>query len=322
MPVETRMWEIDGNELRPAESSKLEKEELLQTWLEEDISILDDDLLVIEREVTTDLGDRIDLLAIDPVGQLVVIELKRGDTPRKVVAQVLGYTAWVSELSYEDIDNMTRRNLDTDLASAFEESFDEELPDIINESQRMIVVAAGVDLYVERSLRYLSEEYGVDINAVFFRCFENADGDQWLVRTWLEEPSEVERRKKSSSKWTARTTDQLREIAEGRGAREEFDMMLEHADRWDLRKWHAKNRLPLHGRFPNGKWRKVLGIRPKESKPDRVCVYIPADRVVGYFALDEDEFKAMMPDPYEGSKYLLSATEIERLAEFIDGHRD
>jgi len=41
------------------------------------------------------LGGRIDLLAIAPDGALVIIEIKRGRTPREVVAQALDYAGCV-----------------------------------------------------------------------------------------------------------------------------------------------------------------------------------------------------------------------------------
>ncbi len=315
MPVETRMWEIDGPDLKPTSTASLDTEDVLQEWLQEDIGIIDDDLLVVGKEVTTDLGDRLDLLAIDPAGQLVVIELKKDQTPRDVVAQVLGYTAWVSNLSYEQLENITRDYLDCSLADAFEERFDDELPDLINEAQRMIVVAAGLDAHVERSLRYLSEEWGVDINAVFFRCFESQDGRQWLVRSWLEEPAEVERRTRTSRGWTASTMDELREMAERNGAEGVWDLMLTQAEKWGLSPHRASVKLSLHGRLPDGGHKKVIGLYPKHSRDGRLCVEMPPNRVTKYFEVSEDKLREILPKPYDErlNRYMLSADDIASL---------
>ena len=57
------------------------------------------DLLIIGRQVRTQFGGRIDLLAIDPEGDLLIIELKKDRTPREIVAQVLDYASWVNHLS-------------------------------------------------------------------------------------------------------------------------------------------------------------------------------------------------------------------------------
>jgi hypothetical protein len=48
----------------------------------------------------------------------------------------------------------------------------------------MPVVASAIDDSTERIIRYLSETYGVDINAARFHFFKAADGRQLLVRTF------------------------------------------------------------------------------------------------------------------------------------------
>jgi RecB family endonuclease NucS len=49
----------------------------------------DGKLLIIGRQVITNLGSIIDLLALDRRGDVVVIELKRDRTPRDTLAQAL-----------------------------------------------------------------------------------------------------------------------------------------------------------------------------------------------------------------------------------------
>ena len=55
--------------------------------------MLDPDLLVIGRQVPTGFGGTVDLLCLDPTGALVVVELKKGKTPREVTAQALDYAS-------------------------------------------------------------------------------------------------------------------------------------------------------------------------------------------------------------------------------------
>ncbi|MGI5819535.1 MAG: hypothetical protein ACOX9R_15705 [Armatimonadota bacterium] len=322
MPVETRVWEIEGRELRPTESTSLDAEELLQEWIEGDIGIIDTDLLVIGKEVTTDLGDRLDLLAIDPAGQLVVVELKKDQTPRDVVAQVLGYTAWVADLTHDEVEDIARDHLNCDLDVAFNNTFGEELPEVVNGTQRMIVVAAGLDGHVERSIRYLSEKWGVDINAVFFRCFAGENGAQYLVRSWLEEPSEVERRKQKSGGRRSSTIDELREMAAERGAGEEFDLALDLATTCGLSPWRHVWKLNFYGEFPDGRRLKVFGICAGwGTEPGRLLMDMHVDRIARFFEIPEDELESVLPPPHEKHSWarLMSAEDIERFAEAVTG---
>jgi hypothetical protein len=86
MPFEMRLWEASGNELKTLPRSPLNQEQRLEDWIARDPGILGMELAVIGRQVPTDHGGRIDLLAIDRDACCVIIELKRAKTPREVVA--------------------------------------------------------------------------------------------------------------------------------------------------------------------------------------------------------------------------------------------
>src|SRR5262245_8169719 len=102
MSVEIGIWRVD-DDLTRLSSSSMPNENQLEQVLAKDVSILGLDLMVIGRQVTTAFGKRIDLLAIDGEGNLVVVELKRDRTPREIVAQVLDYGSWVVDLGYADV---------------------------------------------------------------------------------------------------------------------------------------------------------------------------------------------------------------------------
>jgi hypothetical protein len=80
MPVEMKMWRVDGDEPRPLQSALLPSEAELEEFLAKDPSLLGTPLLVIGRQVRTPYNKYIDLLAIDADGNLHVLELKRGKT--------------------------------------------------------------------------------------------------------------------------------------------------------------------------------------------------------------------------------------------------
>lgn len=204
MPIETAIWRLDGGALQPIPLAQLDAEKRLEDAVAKDLSILGQDLLLIGRQVPTAQGKLIDILAIDPQGNLIVAELKRNRTPREVVAQVLDYASWVKDLSHEDVTALfADRNPGRQFETSFAEAFDADPPEEINQSHDLVVVCSELDSSTERIITYLAENYGVPINAVFFRYYKDGDR-QYLTRTWLIPPDEVEeKRSKSSVKRTA-----------------------------------------------------------------------------------------------------------------------
>ncbi|GAB3849273.1 endonuclease NucS domain-containing protein [Nesterenkonia populi] len=128
MPVEMGMWRIDGDSPQRLPSGLLPSEAQLEDFLERDPSLLGEKLLVIARQLRTPHGKLIDLLALDGDGNLHVLELKRDRTPREVVAQILDYGSWVTELGREKIAEIAAEHLDTELEQAFAEVFDAPPP--------------------------------------------------------------------------------------------------------------------------------------------------------------------------------------------------
>ena len=65
--------------------------------------------MVIGKQVVTGYHGRIDLLCIEGNCDLVVVELKKGRTPREVAAQALDYASWVKDLTYDEVVTIADR---------------------------------------------------------------------------------------------------------------------------------------------------------------------------------------------------------------------
>ena len=202
MPVEVGLWRIGAGpgQVQRVNFRPMPDEAKLEDILATDLGIVDPNLLLIGRQVPTAHGKFIDLLALDPDGKLVVLELKRDKTPRDIVAQVLDYGSWIRTLDDEDIaalfNDFNRKHhpelAEQSLDEAFMTRFNvKELPETLNDGHELIVVAGELDPSTERIVTYLSDEYGAAINAVFFRFFQD-NGAEYLSRVWLVDPSEVE----------------------------------------------------------------------------------------------------------------------------------
>jgi len=189
----TSLYAIADGKLRPAVRSALSKESMIEDWVATDPALLGLDALVIGRQVPTDHGKFIDLLAMDATGGLIIIELKKDRTPREIVAQVLDYASWVRTLTTPEIYERAEKHLGTRLVTAFRERFGEGIPERLNATHSMLIVASELDPASRRIVEYLSEEHGVAINTVFFNVFE-ADGREWLTTGFLLDQEAVEER--------------------------------------------------------------------------------------------------------------------------------
>lgn len=195
----TRLFRIGDQGPEEASSSQIGFERELEDWIAADVGLLGLDLIIIGRSVPTDHGTQIDLLAIDSAGSLVVIELKRRKTPRKVVAQALDYASWVRTLSTPQVHEMAEEYLGGPLSVEFRQRFGTNLPERLNGSHSMLIVADEFDPASRRIVEYLAEEYGVAINTFFFNVF-CVDGTKWMTADSLLDQTEVDERSQQKVK--------------------------------------------------------------------------------------------------------------------------
>lgn len=212
MPEEVKIWKImEGDKLKEIRRTKLDLENRLECWLENDISIISNNLLIIGRQVRTEFGGEIDLLCLERNGDAVVVELKRDKTPRDVVAQVLDYGSWVSDLSNNKMSEIANAYLGDNgpLEEAFKHKFNEEIPEVLNENHKLLIVASDMDSSSERIVRYLSNSYGVGINTVSFQYLKDDDGSEFVARVFLIALSQVEQKLQTRPASKRRQQDEI-----------------------------------------------------------------------------------------------------------------
>lgn len=206
MPIEVGLWNISSNRAKKIEYTSIDSEKRLEDILYRDISLIDDNLLIIGRQTPTNFGKYIDMLGINQDGKLTIIELKKNRTPREVIAQVLDYASWVKDLSYNDVKNIVKNFHNKDFEALFADKFGISPPEEINLEHNMLIVCSELDNETERILNYLSEDFNVPINAVFFRFFSDS-GSEYLSRSWLIDPGKAQERagiQKKVEPWNGR----------------------------------------------------------------------------------------------------------------------
>src|ERR1043166_6608288 len=109
------LWQLKGSgdktvfvPLKPTsmgEQRILEK--TMEQWLaDKPAAVLPEDeqrVLVVSQE--SPFQNITDVIAVDARGHVIIIEVKRGQTPRDVIAQALEYAADVAEWSYETLNS-------------------------------------------------------------------------------------------------------------------------------------------------------------------------------------------------------------------------
>ncbi|MCX2573646.1 DUF4268 domain-containing protein [Pedobacter sandarakinus] len=125
----------------------------LQEWLANQPKVFGgEDLLIIQKEFSgfNDTHERLDLLALDKYGNVVVIENKLDDTGKNVTWQALKYASYCATLKKENIKNIFQDYLDKqgnneDACKLLAEFYDTEYDDILHlnqgNTQRLIFVA-------------------------------------------------------------------------------------------------------------------------------------------------------------------------------------
>jgi hypothetical protein len=314
MPQEVRLWCIGNNDnLIKCAQMPLNLEARLEEWLARDISILSDELLVIGRQVETAFGGYIDLLCIDRAGDLVIVELKRDKTPREITAQTLDYASWVTDLSRDSISAIASRYLRNagSLEEAFRQLFGEDLPDSINESHQMLIVASKVDPSSERIIKYLSNGYGVNINAVTFHYFKTNEGGEFLGRVFLIDPGEVKSNadtKGTSKRQPNLSYEELEQLAEQNGVGSLYRSLVlgleEH-----LQKHTTRSSIGFSGIFDKSR-KNVISLLPRESsQSEGLCFQLYIERFKKLFDFSEEATLALLPERREPWRYYEAASD-------------
>ena len=271
MPIEHQVWKIGESPQQLATAALFDENEL-EDMISQDINVLSDLWMLIGRQVQTAFGKRIDLLAIDSSGSLIVIELKKGKTPREVVAQTLDYASWVKDLESDEIaeiyENYGGEELSKkpSLDEAFTARFQSKLiEDDLNSSHQIVIVASSLDSSTERIVTYLSD-FSIPINVVFFRIFKDGD-NRYLSRAWFMDPATVQEHAttpKSNEPWNG-----------------EFYVSFGHSQG---RSWEDARK---YGFISAGGGRWYTQTLNKLQRGDRVWVNIPHTGYVGVGIVEE-----------------------------------
>lgn len=198
------LWKVKDDVPQEIVETKIRRENLLEEhieeWIAKDPAILGEPLLIVGRQVlVADVKDRLDLLALDPNGNAVVIELKRGALKDPVDMQALRYASYIAQWKFQDFEMLARNyhgksgdpefNFNEMYESFCSDSAVDDPPDI-NENQRMIIVGTSVRDKLGSVALWLFE-HGIDIKVVELHAYKS--GDDLLLEPSVVVPLPVNR---------------------------------------------------------------------------------------------------------------------------------
>ncbi|MDD4753874.1 MAG: DUF4268 domain-containing protein [Desulfitobacteriaceae bacterium] len=155
--------------------------EHLQEWIAKSPECLGEKLLIIQKEFDgfNDTNERLDLLALDKSGTIVVIENKLDDTGKDVTWQALKYVSYCSTLSKQQIKEIYQAYLDKYSPS---ENAEEKIVDFFNgkpfseillneNDQRMILVAGKFRKEVTSTVMWMLN-HGIKVQCIKVTPYE------------------------------------------------------------------------------------------------------------------------------------------------------
>lgn len=167
----------------------------LQEWLAHEPSALGEELLIIQKEFDgfDDTRERLDLLALDKDGNLVIIENKLDDSGRDVVWQALKYASYCASLTKLQIVEIFQQYINryekqssgeivADASTQICEFLDapdlDEVKINLGNSQRIMMVAANFRKEVTSTALWL---LGQGINIQCFKVTPHSLGEQLFI---------------------------------------------------------------------------------------------------------------------------------------------
>lgn len=135
----------------------------IQEWVAANPSILGEDLLIIGKEFSgfDKTNERLDLLAVDADGKLVVIELKRDDTGADVHWQAIKYASYLYRASPDDIIHMLANHekvSESEAENRLLQHLDPNNLDILNNDQHIILASHRFAPEVTSAVLWLNEK--------------------------------------------------------------------------------------------------------------------------------------------------------------------
>ena len=196
------LWQIQSGSPKNVQETNLrlegKLEQDLEDWIAADPQILGEPLFVIGRQILVKgVRDKLDLLALDPNGKAVIIELKRGTLKDPVDMQALRYASYISRWKFADFETTAKGYLGGDPDFNFLDAYERFCSDHLDEfdetptpnpDQRIVIVGGEVREKLGSVALWL-REHKIDIKVIEIKVFRQ--GESVLVEPITIVPTPV-----------------------------------------------------------------------------------------------------------------------------------
>ena len=185
-------------EMTSFEEQGLRERSDIQRLLRDEPAVLEKGLFILSEEYSSweDSSRRIDLLALDGEGRLVVVELKRSDQQSMMDLQAIRYAAMVANMTWDRVvaahqEYLESRQIDDDAYSRIRVHLNVEGPEtrISTRSPRIILVSAEFSKELTHSVLWLNDR-DLDITCVKLQPYKSGD-DLFFERSQVIPPPEA-----------------------------------------------------------------------------------------------------------------------------------
>lgn len=231
---------------------QIREREDLEEWVIDEPRILGEELLVITSEYAKfeDLKDRLDVLALDPRGKLVVVELKRDRADQTTDLQAIKYASYCATLTAEEVQKdyrefwngrLERQLTAEEVGKMFVGFLDEDITDDVqytdegwanielDDKPRILLAAGSFGPEITSPIMWLIEEYGMEITCTRIEAYEHRDriilNSQQVIPIPEAEQYLTKRRQKQEKQRSSSVTFSLNALLE-RGVLDEGDIVV------------------------------------------------------------------------------------------------
>ena len=309
------LWQIGDSGPVKISESRVSIEKQLEEWIEADPSLIRTGLTIVARQLPVE-GGYLDLLALDPQGRWVVVEIKRGELRREVIAQVIDYASSLTLLEPDELREKTNAYLQArgeTIEAVLAERSAEDALDIDGRELALVVVGTGKAAGLERMTEFLATQYHIPLSVVTFGVFETENGNQILVRE-LTEP-EVEIVKPPIIKSPMLTVEEILKVADSAGIGEGFRAIFEASQKHKLYPRPYKKSIMY---TPPLQRNRMLFTVYTQNYDNRIKLWVGPSPFTEFYEITEDDVAQTLHVESDGWQMMDS----EQVAEFVSGLHD